>query len=410
MAKTTKNAALKPEVETVEAVEVEAATLATPQHNGSISNGIIKVEESDLSKAVGFDYSRQISMLSPKKRKEYLKLADTIVDGDIASIQQYGIEASKHVEDDGNTMLDSYRSNNTNNEADMLINNLLAELNMLDYDDLNVTGFKQTLARIPGLRKLVMSIDKLKIKYDTIRNNVDNIANKIRQQKITAIADNNTLQIAFENTKTYIKELRDLIIAAKIKNDDYKEKLENMMQHPETYSPIDVHDAQTFQNELEKRIANMQIIEYIFMKNLFDIRTIQSNNLAVASKADSIITTVVPLWKHELTIAIIMNNQKRSIETNKKITATTNKMIEEMGKQLKENTIAVAKANEETIVSLDTLKSTTKNLIETFQEVKKIQADGRKNRAEIEQNLIGYGEELKNAINDIAMDSRQKLN
>lgn len=410
MAKTTKNAALKPEVETVEAVEVEAATLATQKQDGSISNGIIKVEESDLSKAVGFDYSRQISMLSPKKRKEYLKLADTIVDGDIASIQQYGIEASKHVEDDGNTMLDSYRSNNTNNEADMLINNLLAELNMLDYDDLNVTGFKQTLARIPGLRKLVMSVDKLKIKYDTIRNNVDNIANKIRQQKITAIADNNTLQIAFENTKTYIKELRDLIIAAKIKNDDYKEKLENMMQHPETYSPIDIHDAQTFQNELEKRIANMQIIEYIFMKNLFDIRTIQSNNLAVASKADSIITTVVPLWKHELTIAIIMNNQKRSIETNKKITATTNKMIEEMGKQLKENTIAVAKANEETIVSLDTLKSTTKNLIETFQEVKKIQADGRKNRAEIEQNLIGYGEELKNAINDIAMDSRQKLN
>lgn len=397
-------------IQKVENADVVDITEDTVKPTNSINNGIIKVDESDISKAVGFDYSRQISLLSTKKRKEYLKLADSIVDGDIASIQQYGNEAAKHVEDDGNTILDSYRSNNINNEADTLINNLLAELNMLDYDDLNMTGFKQTLARIPGIRKLVKSIDKIKIKYDTIRNNVDNIANKIRQQKITAIADNNTLQIAFDNTKTYIKELRDLIIAAKIKNEDYMEKVENMIQHPETYSPIDIHDAQTFQNELEKRIANMQLIEYIFMKNLLDIRTIQSNNLAVASKADSIITTVVPLWKHELTIAIAMNHQKRSIETNKKIAATTNKIIEEMGKQLKENTIAVAKANEETIVTVDTLKNTTKNLIDTFKEVKKIQADGRKNRAEIEQNLISYGDELKNAINDIAMSSHQKLN
>ena len=66
-------------------------------------------------------------------------MAKSIDDTDLTSIQQYGVEVSKTIEDNGDSLLDSIRSNNNNNEANMLINNLLAELKMVDTNDLQST-------------------------------------------------------------------------------------------------------------------------------------------------------------------------------------------------------------------------------------------------------------------------------
>ena len=66
------------------------------------------------------------------------------------------------------------------------------------------------------------------------------------------------------------------------------------------------------------------------------------------------------------------------------------------------DSINVAKANEETVVSLDTLQATTKDLIDTITEVKKIQSEGNKMRETLEHNLVEYGSQLTNKINELA--------
>ena len=68
---------------------------------------------------------------------------------------------------------------------------------------------------------------------------------------------------------------------------------------------------------------------------------------------------------------------------------------------LKENSINAAKANEETIASLETLQKTTKDLIDTIGEVQKIQSEGAKMRQTLEHNLVEYGTQLTNKINEL---------
>lgn len=361
----------------------------------------VLVSKQRLANAVGFDYEKQIRLLSPAERKTYLAMAKSIDDTDLTSIQQYGVEVSKTIEDNGDSLLNSIRSNNNNNEANMLINNLLAELKMVDTDDLQSTKVKNFLRKIPLLRNLVMSIDKALIKYDTIKNNVDQIATHIRQHKIIAARDNNELQIMFDNNVEYIKEVRELIIAGKLKMEEIVDKIDYMKKHPDEFSPIQVHDAQNFLNALSKRIADMQISEYVFNQKLFQIRAVQHNNMSISDKAESIATTVIPIWKNELAMSIILINQQENIKLQRRVNETTNNMLLKNSELMKENSINAAKANEETIASLETLQKTTKDLIDTIGEVQKIQSEGAKMRQTLEHNLVEYGTQLTNKINEL---------
>ena len=367
-----------------------------------ISNGTITISNQELSNAVGFDYEKQVSLLSPSQRKAYLAKADSINEANLASIQTYGSDISKNIESNGDELLAHVRSNNTNNEINVMINDLLAELKMVDVDDLQTTNVKRILRKIPVLRHLVMSAEKVMIKYDTIKNNVDQISARIKQHKIIAERDNNMLEIIFNNNCKYIEDIRELIIAAKVKNEELLKHIEYMTEHPEEFTPINVSDAQNFQNALAKRIADMQITEYIFNQNLFQIRAIQHNNMSLSDKAESIATTVIPIWKNQLALSVIMANQQESIAAQKKITDTTNQILRKNSEMMKMNSINVAKANEEAIVSLDTLQATTKDLIDTITEVKKIQSEGNKMRETLEHNLVEYGSQLTNKINEFA--------
>lgn len=373
--------------------------LVNEQNNGQ--------QNINLVAATGFDYEKQIMLLSPKQRKEYLELARSIDEHDLGSIQQYGSDVSKVVESNGNALLENVRST-SNNEVVQMTNELLAQLNLIDLDELqSPSSFKRFLRRVPVLRNLVLSAENVINKYDNIRANVDKIANKIRESGIIAKRDNNTLQLVFDNNVEYIKTIRELIIAAKLKDEELKAKIQDMVEHPDKYEAIEVHDARNFQNELEKRIANMEVTETIFNQNLFQIRAIQSNNHSLANTATEMVNNVIPIWKNQLTLSVVMNNQRNNIEAQKKVSETTNKILVENAKIMKQNSIEVAKASEQTVVSLDTLQQTTKSLIDTIAEVKKIQEDGKKMRATLEQNLVAYGEQLNNKILEINGTSAQ---
>jgi len=397
---TKKKTTIAPAVEAVEPVEVTTTALAKADGE-VISNGVITMSESDLAKAVGFDYKKQIALLTPSQKREYLAKASSIVNGDMTTVQMYGSDLTKTIEHNGDELLESVKSNNSNTEANALITNLLVELNMVDASDLNNTKLKQVLRKIPVLRNLVMSVDKVMIKYSSIKKNVDDIAARIRTHKITAERDNNILEIVFNNNQEYIKEIRELIIAAKLKDQELLDHIEYMKEHPDEYAPIDIADAQSFENALSKRIANMQISEFTFSQDLFRIRALQNNNISLSDNAEAIVTTVIPMWKNQLAMAVIAHNQRETIEIQKKMSKTTKELYIKNSELMKQNTIDVARANEETIVDLETLQKTTKDLIDTITEVKKIQTEGAKMRETIEQNLVNYSKQLSDKINAI---------
>ena len=95
-----------------------------------------------------------------------------------------------------------------------------------------------------------------------------------------------------------------------------------------------------------------------------------------------------------------MQNQRNNIEVQRMASNATNEILVRNAELLKMNTINVAKANEESVVSADTLRKTTQSLIDTMNEYKRIHDEGERKRNEINETLKELSEKLSNELNN----------
>jgi uncharacterized protein YaaN involved in tellurite resistance len=338
-----------------------------------------------------------LAVITPEDQKKYQEISKSLEPSDVNSILNYGIEAQNSMEKYSNDFLSSVRTYNSG-EVGGLINELLTELNYIDVSELEQSGFKSFISKIPFLKNLVVDVKKLFQKYDVVVNNIDKITNKVKAGRLNSIKDNSSLQTMFDSNVGYIHQMEDLIISGQLKYDELSIKLAEMEGRPGDYQDYEIADLRDFTSRLDKRLADMKIVRFIMIQSLAQIRVVQNNNTSIAEKAQSIVSTTIPVWKNQLTIAVALQRQKANVEMQKKISDTTNTILQKNAEMLKQNSIDVARENEKTVVSLDTLKRTTQSLIETLNEVKKIHEDGAQSRRVLDGELKTLEAELKKNV------------
>lgn len=342
-----------------------------------------------------------LTQATPEEISKYAALSKDLSPADANSILNYGVEVQNSMERYSNQFLTSVRTYNSG-EVGGLINELLVELNYIDVDELEQNSFKTFLSKIPFLSKLVFDVKKMFQKYDLIINNVDKITNKVKAGRLNAIKDNSSLQTMFDSNVTYIHQMEELIISGQIKYKELMEKLAEMEANPSAYQDYEIADLREFCGRLDKRLADMKIVRFIMLQSLAQIRVVQNNNTSIAEKAQSIVSTTIPVWKNQLTIAVALQRQKANVEMQKKISDTTNTILQKNADLLKQNSIDVARENEKTVVSIDTLKRTTQSLIETLNEVKQIHEQGTQNRKVLNTELQTLETELRKNVTNVS--------
>lgn len=371
---------------TADFVEMDSVKVSTMPNQGS------------LMKRISESGQINISNLSQQEIDKYSNMTKSLIVTDINSISNYGADLQNTMTKYSNDFLKSVRASQCGEVGD-LINNLLQELGYVDIKDFEETSkLKKFLRSLPLIGRMVKTVEQQLAKYDTIVNNVDAISKKITATRLLALRDNSNLQVMFENNLEYGKQVEELIIAGKIKLQEIEEKLNEMQSNPEAYEAHEIQDLQSFKNTLERRIADMLTLRFIIKQSLPQIRTVQYNNLAVADKAQTIISTTIPIWRNQLSIAVVLKNQRESIKAQNLVTETTNEMLLRNSEVLKENSIFAAKENERGVVDIETLRKTTESLISTFQEVKKIHEEASANRAAAEQEIIRIEKELEDSM------------
>lgn len=338
-----------------------------------------------------------VNNLTPAEVQRFSEISKSLVPSDANSILNYGVDAQNSMEKYSNEFLASVRTYNSG-EVGGLINELLTELNYIDVDELNQSGFQRFLSKIPLLKKLTFDVKKLFQKYDTVVGNIDKITNKVKAGRLNAIKDNSSLQTMFDSNRTYIGQMEELIVSGHMKYQELTQKLAEMDANPANYQDYEIADLRDFVSRLDKRLADMKVVRFIMLQSLAQIRVVQNNNTSIAEKAQSIVSTTIPVWKNQLTIAVALQRQKANVEMQKKISETTNTILEKNAELLKQNSIDVARENEKTVVSLETLKKTTSSLIETLNEVKRIHEEGMQNRRTLDTELQNLETELKKNV------------
>ena len=338
-----------------------------------------------------------LETITSEETTKYKEIGKSLEPSDVNSILNYGSDAQNSMEKYSNEFLSSVRTYNSG-EVGGLINELLTELNYIDVSELEQSGFKSFISKIPFLKSLVVDVKKLFQKYDVVVNNIDKITNKIKAGRLNSIKDNSSLQTMFDSNVGYIHQMEELIIAGQLKYNELNIKLAEMEGRPADYQDYEIADLRDFISRLDKRLADMKIVRFIMLQSLAQIRVVQNNNTSIAEKAQSIVSTTIPVWKNQLTIAVALQRQKANVEMQKKISDTTNTILQKNAEMLKQNSIDVAKENEKTVVSLETLKLTTSSLIETLNEVKQIHEAGAQSRRVLDGELKTLEAELKKNV------------
>ena len=338
-----------------------------------------------------------LAVLPSADLQKYDSIATTIDEQNPNSIINFGSDLQNSLASQSDSFLNNVRKSNSG-EVGELINKLLVELNYVDVDELEGSSMKKFLKKIPFLSKMVTSVETLFVKYDKIVTNISDISNKVNAGIINSTKDNAVLQTIFTGNIDSVKKIEDYIIAGTLKFQKSSEELATMELNVANYQDYQISDKRDFISRLDRRLADLKVVRFIILQSLPQIRLIQSNNISIAEKAQTILTTTLPLWKNQLTLAVAMHRQQQNIEVQKKVSSTTEEILRKNAQRLQQNTVDVARANEQTIVSVETLRETTSSLINTLNEVKQIQLQGAQNRLALDGELKNLEQTLKNQM------------
>lgn len=371
--------------------------------------------ETQLKETAGLQVPVNLKNFKPskltKERKDMLvRVGSTLSVTDMNSVINYGSELQKVMSSNADGMIANARASKAGDIGD-LVTNLLSELNMIDIEEITdagtMNGIKRFMRKVPVLRSLVKTVEQSLIKYDTVKENLEDIEKKIMDTKIIAMRDNTTLQEMYDNNLSYIEQIGVLVDAGKEK---LYEVYSDLQAKETSEDGIEIHERNAylgFINRLDKKIDDLGRVKYVLQQNLLQIQAVQENNHSIAEKAANISTTTIPLWKSQISLAVALADQKNSIEAQKKITDATNELLEREAKMLKQNSIAVAKENERAIIDTETLRKTQQDLIETVQQVRQIHEEGMRKRREANEQLQQLSQQLVDNLSGMSAEFDQ---
>lgn len=351
-----------------------------------------------------------VSLIPAQKKAYYNEIAKVLDEKDLTSIASYGSDLQRAMDTYSSDFLKQSFDSKNSIESVQLISNLLGELHEVNIDDLEApSAVKRFLRKIPGLRRLVVSVEQIKAKYDTIEKNIDGIVQKLETARQISIRDNNNLQKQFENNVDYVEQLGELIIAGKIKSQELDKLIEDMKANSEEYDDYQISDVEEYKNSLDKRLTDLTMLRYAFKQSLTQIRIIQRTNIMNANNTEQQIAMTIPLWKNQLSLAVALYDQKQTLEISSKVADTTNEIFKKNAEMMKTQAIEVAKQNQRTVIDIETLRKTTSDLLATVEGVQKAQLEGAQKRAAAEQELFKLEKQMSQTAIGVATSTQHVI-
>jgi len=254
----------------------------------------------------------------------------------------------------------------------------------------NINGLVNGGSKIPligGLiNKFIVGKEKIVGQYDSLSKQIEKLLSEV---SVTQNRLNGTIQ-NLENVYLYnVEEYKNLdtsILVGEVKIEELNQQLEEMKASPTAATnPIEaqnISDLSGIIDRLKKRVHDLKTMQMVAIQTAPMIRMIQSNNRTLIDKFTNLTELTIPSWKKQFVLAIALIEQKNAVELATKIDDTTNDIMKKNADLLKMNSVATAKANERSVVDIQTLEYVQKNLIETIDEVQKIKQEGEVSRIE----------------------------
>ncbi|MCD8192144.1 MAG: toxic anion resistance protein [Oscillospiraceae bacterium] len=341
----------------------------------------------------------ELDKLSEAEQAAVREFAKQIDITNANQVLSYGAAAQTNISNFSGSALDAVRSKDLGEVGNML-SGLVVELQGMNFPEEEKKGFKGLFKRAGN------NIATLKAQYNKAEANVDKITEELEKHERVLLKDISMLDKMYEMNQGYFKELTMYILAGKLKCEELRAKDLPELQRKAEQSglPEDAQAANDFANMIgrfEKRLHDLELTRVISLQMAPQIRLIQNNDTLMAEKIQTSIVNTIPLWKSQMVMALSMEHSRQAMAAQREVSDVTNQLLRKNAEALHQGSVDVARESERGVVELETLQRTNQELINTLEEVRQIQEDGRKRRAEAEVELGRIEGELKQKLLEI---------
>ena len=336
--------------------------------------------------------------LSPEEQKMVDDFAEKIDVTNSQMVLQYGAATQKKIGDFSETALDKVRTKDLGETGEMIAS-LVTELKGFDAQEESkgIFGF---------FKRAGSGIEAMKAKYAKTEANVEKIEAVLEGHQVQLLKDVAMLDKMYQMNMLYFKELTMYILAGKKKLKQVREgELQAAMDKAKASGlPEDAQAARDLADmcdRFEKKLYDLELTRNVSIQMGPQIRLIQNNDTMMAEKIQTSIVNTIPLWKSQMVLALGLAHSQQAIEAQRAVSDMTNELLKKNAAALKQGTIDAAKESERGIVDIETLQATNKSLIETLDELNKIQSEGRAKRAAAEVELGRIEGELKQKLMEL---------
>ena len=314
-----------------------------------------------------------------------------------AQIMQYGAGTQKKMADFSDEALKNVKSQDLGEVGDLLTD-VVGELRGFDAEEeKGLFGF---------LKKQANKIENLKNKYDKAEANVEKIMDSLEKHQIRLLKDSAMLDKMYQLNLLYFKELSMYILAGrkslsevrngKLKDLEEKARISGLPEDAQAARDLDSKCSR-----FEKKIHDLELTRMISLQTAPQIRLVQNNDIMMAEKIQTTLVNTIPLWKSQMVLALGIAHSTEAASAQRQVSDVTNELLKKNAETLHMASVETAKESERGIVDMETLKKTNVELIQTLDDVMKIQKEGRLKRQTAEAEMQRMENELKAKLLEI---------
>ncbi len=333
-------------------------------------------------------------VLTPEEQKMVSDFAAKIDVENTAQILQYGAGTQKKMADFSDAALANVRTQDLGEVGDM-IGNVVGELKgFSEEEEKGFLGF---------FRKQGSKLEAMKNRYAKAETNVQKIGEALQKHQVRLLKDSAVLDQMYDQNLAYFKELSMYILAGKQKLAEVRSGKLATLEATAQRSGL-AEDAQAARdladkcNRFEKKIHDLELTRAISIQTAPQIRMIQNNDQVMVEKIQTTLMNTIPLWKNQMVLTLGIAHSTEAAQAQRQVTDITNALLKQNAEKLHMASVETAKESERGIVDIETLKKTNADLIQTLDDVMKIQADGRAKRQAAEAEMAKMESDLKNKL------------
>ncbi len=335
--------------------------------------------------------------LSPEEQQLVARFSEKIDLENTTQVLQYGAGTQKKMAEFSDAALQSLKTQDLGQVGELIVS-VVEELQGFDGEqDRGFFGF---------FKKQANKLETLKARYETAEGNVAKIGDALQAHQVRLMKDTALLDKLYDQNLSYFKELTMYILAGKRKLEAVRAgKLQELQAKAQrTGLAEDTQAARDLADKcarFEKKIHDLELTRQISIQTAPQIRLIQNNDTVMVEKIQTTLMNTIPLWKNQMVLALGIAHSNEAAAAQRQVTDITNALLKQNAERLHLASVETAKEAERGIVDIETLKQTNAKLIQTFDDVMKIQSEGRQKRLAAEAEMARMENELKRKLLEI---------